>query len=336
MDEDHDLVLRPIEGYFQDLATAQTKPPFWIIEGLIPKGITFIAGPPKSGKSTLTMAIAALLAGWECSVMPKFMSKVVTPGNVLWLSAEADAGEILHTMKEELDIQGITADESIIIADDPWMFRLDDPGSWAQLHEWLEERKPRLTIIDPLAEFHELEEKDAGEMVRLLRPIRKWAVDNDRSVVFVHHTGKKAQDQRGSNYSVEDVRGSSAIFGKADGLILLTPKGKKEEQQAHIQTVFKRGKSWDKVVMFSAYEQKKRKPGIAVPADMAKKVVTLMSLGARTFDDLMQQANSGPAALRDTIAALEENGVITRVGADEWELKKLSGLSSSKSQSRSK
>ncbi len=309
----------PIGGYFQDLATAVIEVPVWIVKDLIPKGVTIIGGPPKSGKSTITAAIAALVSGHPCKALPHFMSQVARTGTVMWLSAEANAGELKDMMVNGMGVTGMEADESIIVADDPWEFRLDDPDGWKRLHEWLEDRKPTLTIIDPLAEFHDLDEKVAGDMVRLLRPIRKWAVDNDRAVVFVHHTAKKPQDQKNETYDAMDMRGSGAIFGKADGVIMVSPKGKEEERRAYIKTVFKRGKGWEKEVTFAVYGN--THAGVYL-SELARKAHLLMSVGATTSEDMIAQLNCGPTILKDALKALEENRLIRKSGEDTWQLRK--------------
>lgn len=318
--DDHDLGQSlPIHGYFQDLATATIEEPVWIIKDLIPKGLTFISGPPKqSMKSTMTAAISALVSGHTCKVLPPFMSNVVNMGRVMWLSAEANAGELKDMMINGMGLK-LQANESIIVADDPWEFRLDDPDGWKRLKEWLDELKPRLVILDPLAEFHNLDEKVAGDMIRLLRPIRKWAVDNDRAVIFVHHVSKKASDQKGENYDAMDMRGSGALFGKADGLMVVTPKGKEEERRIHIQAIFKRALGWKKEIQLAAYNRKGMDATVFIN-DLSKKVLVIMQIGATKTKDIAEQLNAGPGATKEALKSLQENKLVTQVSEDTWKL----------------
>lgn len=307
---------RPIHGVFQDLATAVIEEPVWIVKDLLPKGITIIGGPPKCGKSTITAAIAALVANFKCKALPTFMSKVERHGTVMWLSAEANAGELKDMMVNGLNVTNWRDDESILVADDPFEFRLDDDDAWQRLHGWLEELKPTVTIIDPLAEFHDLDEKVAGDMIRLLRPIRKWAVDNNKAVLFVHHTSKKTGENKGDNYDAGDMRGSGALFGKADGVIMVTPKGKKHEQRMHVNAVFKRAAGWVKEITLAAYGNEVAQVHLS---DLAKKIYIMMGIGAQTVEDMEPQLQGiAPSSIKESIMALEENKLIKKVGKDRW------------------
>lgn len=311
----------PLNGYFKDLATAEIEEPVWVVKNVIPRGVTFMAGPPKgSMKSTMTAALAALVSGHKCDALPGFMSEVANHGPVMWLSAEANAGELKDMLVNGMGVE-LEANESLLVADDPWEFRLDDPDGWKRLHEWLLERGPRLVIIDPLAEFHDLDEKVAGDMVRLLRPIRKWAVENNRAVILVHHVSKKSSDQKDTNYDPMDMRGSTAFFGKADAILMMTPKGKEEERRVHVQAIFKRASGWKKEIQLSVYNRKGMSPVIFLN-DLAKKVHTMMALGANDVNAMAQQLNVGPSATRDALKALEENKLVKQTGEDTWKIRK--------------
>ena len=69
----------------------------------------------------------------------------------------------------------VTNDFSLLISDDPFNFRLDDEDGLKRMMGWLEALKPRLVFLDPLRDFHSVEEKDSGPMNRLLRPLQQWA-----------------------------------------------------------------------------------------------------------------------------------------------------------------
>lgn len=319
-DDDYDLgPRRPLHGYFQDLALAAIEHPVWIVKDLIPRGLTLIGGPPKSGKSTVTAAIAALVSGHVCKAMPAFMSQVILSGPIMWLSAEANAGELKDIMVNGMGIKNLQPDESMMVAEDNWEYRLDDPDGWARLHGWLEDRKPRMVIIDPLVEFHDLEEKNAGDMVRLLRPVRKWAVDNNSAVVIVHHTSKKPAENKGEAYDAMDMRGSSAFFGKADGIIMMTPRGKEEERRALVKAVFKRGQGWNKEVTFAIYGNQSAEVHVSA---LARQAALLLDLGATKLEEIAAQLNCGPTALKDAIRSLEDNGLAISIGVNQWKLKK--------------
>lgn len=234
----------PIDGFFTDLAEADLSEPRWVVKNVLPCGIVFLAGPPKTMKSTIEMALSCAVAGLHTDVLPPDMVELgMEAGTVMGLSAEASAGELRHMVEIGMGVK-IPDDRRIIIADDPWSFRLDDPEALAQLLSWLDIRKPRLFWLDPLLDFHSIDEKDSGSMNRLLRPIQRWAKENDSCFLVVHHTRKKSQEDKG-DYTTGDMRGTTALFGIADGVIVITPR---PQGKLYLKGTYKRGPEWEKTI----------------------------------------------------------------------------------------
>lgn len=251
---EHEDLHDPIDGVFIDLFSAVREPPEFVIKDLLPVGLTFIGAPPKSGKSTQTLAMALLVAGFKCNALPPFLSEVPETGRVFMFSAEATAGELLDMVEEGLKVKG-EANEGILVADDPFQWRLDDPDGLDRLLHWLRMKRPKLVLIDPLRDFHSLEEKDSGEMNRLLRPLQRYAKEHKAAVVIVHHVRKKQKDDGSgsddASYSPEDMRGSSALHGIADGVLMVTPLA---EGYVRMRAQFKRAPAWDRTFRVAAYQ----------------------------------------------------------------------------------
>lgn len=305
--------LEPTDGIFKDLGTARMVEPDWIIEGLLPPGLTFMAGPPKSHKSTLTMAMALLVSGHPCRALPPGMSKVRHAGVCMMFSFEAEAGVLRHMSEIGLRTK-VNADESILVADDPWTFRLDDPNGLAQLLFWLKERGPRLCILDPLRDFHSLEEKDSGGMNRMIRPIRQWAIESNSSVLIVHHT-RKAQDKN-SSYDVDDMRGSGALFGIADGVLMLTPRA---ENKLTMKAIFKRAKGWEQTVALSAYGTEEN--AYIQLTDEDRMVLTALGNGHPTLADVAIQLHLGKAKVVACMERMHRAGAVKQVNR-KWVITK--------------
>ena len=250
MNNDDALVL---DGVWTDLGKAIIVEPKWVVKGMVPVGLTVIGSPPKSCKSTVTMALAAWISEHECDALPPFVRVVPKHmhGPVMVISHEALAGEVRYMLEVGLGTK-VRADESILIADDPFAFMLDDEDGMSRLMAWLEAREPRALVIDPFRNAHQSEEKDSGDMIRILRPLREWAVENDAAVILVHHTRKPGQERGDTpTYNTGDLRGSSAIFGAADGILMFTPQG---EGKIRVEGVFKRGTPWASTFVLGAYE----------------------------------------------------------------------------------
>lgn len=245
----------PIDGFFSDLATADMAPPRWVIKNVLPCGIVFLAGPPKTMKSTIEMALSLAVSGLQTDALPADMLELgMEPGTVMGLSAEASAGELRHMVEVGMGVK-LPDDRRIIIADDPWSFRLDDPEALEQLMVWLKARRPRLFWLDPLLDFHSTDEKDSGAMNRLLRPIQRWAKENDSCFLVVHHTRKKSQEDK-SDYGTGDMRGTTALFGIADGVIIITPR---PGGKLYMKGTYKRGPEWEKTVVIKMWGQETEK-----------------------------------------------------------------------------
>lgn len=240
----------PLDGVWTPISEAVHQPPVWVIKDMLPSGLTFIAGPPKSEKSTLLMALCCAVADVECRALPPHLRKVSNGGTVMGLSGEATAGELRYMVEKGMKC-ALPDDDGIVIANNPYDFMLDDDVARASLLTWLEERRPRVFFGDPLRNLHSMEEKDDGAMNRLVHPFQQWAKANDSACVFVHHTKKKSVKQDG-DYDATDMRGTTALFGAADGIIVVTPRGK---GVLHLKATFKRGESWERDIRLGVWGQ---------------------------------------------------------------------------------
>lgn len=306
-----------IHGIFTPLGMARMVEPQWLIRDLIPKGVFVFGGPPKSLKSTLVMAASAAVAGYEGQILPEGMNEVTEHGNVVGISYEASAGELAHIVVHDLKVK-LEEDERILIADDPWEFQLDDPDGLNKLIHWLDVKKAKLGWVDPFAESHSLEENDSRAMIQIIRPLHKWAKTNNASFGFMHHCRKKTGDDGNGNvYTPEDLRGSSAIFGKMDGVIMLTP----HEEPAGLLTIvarFKRGKSWRRDVQFEAYGNKGGVKVTAAPHevldDVAKMVLGVVAGGVVNHSAIGKQLRISKRRVGEAIDACVRVGALARHG----------------------
>lgn len=297
----------PQDIVFTDLALAELKPIKWVVENLLPVGLVVLGGPPKSNKSTLTIAAALRVAGYLHRVLPGAISKVPFPGVVVVFSAEALAGELRHMVEVDLGVK-LTPNGMLIVSDEPLEFMLDDKEGRARLFSWLNYIKPRLVILDPFRNYHTQDEKDSADVVGLVAPLRKWAVDNDACFIIVHHA-RKLPDDTDRAYNAGDLRGSGALFGAADGVLMMSPRG---DMTFHISAVFKRAKSWERVYMLSAFDFKGRPAGEAMGA-VEKKVTEVLAVnGPSTCAQVAAKANTTKAKVEAALTVLERNGYVER------------------------
>jgi hypothetical protein len=312
LDEDEDVtelhVLEPSEepiqydGVFTDVFSAAIVPPHWIVRDVLPPGLVFLAADPKVGKSSFAAALAALVAGYECKALPPFLSVVNTPGPVLIFSAEASAGELRFMLEDGLGVRG-SSDAGILVADDPWEFRLDEPGGTAKFLSWCEKRKPRMVVLDPLRNFHSQDENDSGAMYSLLRPLRQWAVENGACLVVVHHTRKATEGTEA--VSVERMRGTSAMFGMVDGAIVMGDGG---GGYADVEATFKRARKWRKKILIASYDKRGMSPTELMDT-VDKAVLTALEQGAADAEEVAKLAKTTPQKVALVLEKLKRNGL---------------------------
>lgn len=241
----------PPESVWTDVGEAEYEEPEWVVENILPVGITFIAGPPKSYKSTVELALLLTACGVENTVMPPDLSQCREPGRVMMLSMEAQAGALRHTAKHGFNTD-IPSDMRFLCMSDPWRFRLDQKQDVQELLGWMTELDAKVLAIDPLRNCHSLDENDSGGMVMMLQPVQQWAVKNRKSVVIVHHSKKLGEERDGGKRmaNANDMRGSSALFGLADAVLTVTGKGK---GLVHIDAIMKRGEAWQRTIQLGIW-----------------------------------------------------------------------------------
>lgn len=243
----------PVESVWTDVGEAEPEEPKWVVKNIIPTGITFLAGPPKSYKSTVELALALTACDVQNNALPPDLSEAVEPGIVMGLSMEAAAGVLRHNAETGFRIR-IPDDSRFLVMSDPWRFRLDQPQDVHDLLGWVTRLRPRMLFIDPLRNCHSLDENDSGGMVMMLQPIQQYAVKNDMAVVIVHHSKKIGEDKgQTRNANAGDMRGTSALFGMADAVLTLTGKG---VGLVHIDAILKRGEPWQRTIQLGVWDAK--------------------------------------------------------------------------------
>lgn len=244
----------PVESVWADVGEAEIEEPEWLIKNVIPVGVTFFAGPPKSYKSALELALLLKICGLDNTVLPPdLMEAGRPPGRVLMLSMEAMPGVLRHTALEGMGVD-IPNDMRFLAMSDPWKFRLDKPGDTAELLEWAEYLEADVIAIDPLRNCHSLDENDSGGMVQMIQPIQQWAIKKKKAAVFVHHSKKIGDDKSGEKRmaNANDMRGSSALFGLADAVLSVTAKGR---GLVHVDAILKRGEAWQRTIQLGMWGQ---------------------------------------------------------------------------------
>jgi len=206
------------------LMATKFPPLKWIVPGLIPEGLTLLAGPPKIGKSWLTFDLALSVAtGGEC------LRRDVKEGAVLLLALEDNGRRIQDRMQKVLPHHNQTNWQSIGST-----LEIYDTGNWNPLHlidngaievldAWREKHSnARLVIVDVLQKIRPPAKSKAGEYEAIysaMAKLHRWASENRISVIVIHHT-KKGGSQTTDPF--EAVSGSMGLTASADSTVILS------------------------------------------------------------------------------------------------------------------
>ena len=185
----------------------------WIIDGLLPRGLTLLAGKPKSGKSYLCLDLALHIV--ECK---DFLGYPTTHGEVLYLSLEDDFIIVSDRRSKLSDLSFI---ENIY-------YREDFPKGNDAIQELkkLISGSPnlRLIIIDIVGCVLPYDSGDQSNrydfISNSLGQIRQILKNTGVSILLVHHTSKKDYA-----LSQDKILGSTAFQGKVDTFWILEEKG---------------------------------------------------------------------------------------------------------------
>jgi hypothetical protein len=183
------------------LRRAKSEPVQWVVEDILPTGLTIFAGPPKSSKSflCLDMCVSVATNGKVFGTVP------VSPGDALYLALEDPESRLKGRMEDLLAARGVTEDVSL----DRFEYRTIamsgpfDPAKWPLqgaeffdvLEEWIDlHPEPRLVIIDTLSRVNGADVKEKDEMRSnedLARRLHEIATRRKIAIVCVTHFKKE-------------------------------------------------------------------------------------------------------------------------------------------------
>ncbi|MBP7582404.1 MAG: AAA family ATPase [Spirochaetes bacterium] len=192
-----------------ELITTDFPEPIYIIPGIIPQGLTVLAGTPKIGKSWfgLDIAITMSMGGTILGSIP------IPLGRTLSLFLEDTPRRIKNRLKKQ---SAVPSDNCHIMTN--WA---PDGKGFIWLHKWMDEHPDTtVIIIDTLARFTTVKDNnDYSQTTAALTPIKAFADEYGIAIIVVHHA-KKAEVTDFIHAAV----GSIGITGVADTVLILARK----------------------------------------------------------------------------------------------------------------
>ncbi|MFI9559020.1 AAA family ATPase [Nonomuraea endophytica] len=191
-----------------DLTFPETR---WAVPGVIAEGLNLLAGPPKVGKSWLSLGTAiAVAAGGKA-----LEAIEVEPGPVLYLALEDTPRRLQSRMRKILG--GQRAPRALTLATEcPTL----PQGGVERITHWLDSHPgARMVVIDVFAKVRGITppglsayDADYTAMGHAKRLADSYGV----AVVLVHHVRKM-----GSDDFLEQVSGTNGLAGAADATLVL-------------------------------------------------------------------------------------------------------------------
>lgn len=294
------------EEHFKDLADFETLPVEYLIEPLVPIGVTSILdGNPGMGKSFLSLGMTAGVTSTA-----KFGDRPVTrKGRVLLLNNEDDPSRVIRPR-----LEAIGADiDRIRVIDDP--FILNEEGVDILRRE-ISNYDPTLVIIDPLTNFMGggVDMYRPNEANAFMRPLHRLAKEFDIAILIARHLRKQASDN-----AMHMGQGSMAFGGAVRSGMIVTP----HPTQADWRVLAHYKASYSKEAVSEAFE-------ICTPSKGGAARVVWRGLVEMSANELVAQSSvqdsvldravraledyltPGPAKAREVIAAMKKKGVQER------------------------
>lgn len=208
-----------------DLAGEDIPPTPFVVNDILPCGLTILAAPPKTGKSWLCLALAEAVATGST-----FWGYKVTQGAVLYLALEDNKGRLQKRLRKI----GSRMPANLTMRTRNTMCL--DTGLIDQLSEWISANPDtRLIILDTLQRVKGAAQYGldayAADYARLA-PLQELATEKNVAIIAVHHFRK--QGGFSSDDVFERLSGSTALFGASDCAWAIYGKRGAEEMTFHV------------------------------------------------------------------------------------------------------
>jgi hypothetical protein len=204
---------RPRTAYRADeLMAVEFPAPKWAVPGLIAEGVTLLAGPPKVGKSWLSLNLGLSIASGTLALG----TVPIQAGPVLYLALEDTPRRLQNRIRKVLAGQRACGDLTL----DTYCPTMTE-GGVEYIGGWLEENPDaRLVVIDvftkvrgkPPVGTNSAYEADYAAIGAIKRLADSYAV----AILLVHHVRKAASED-----FLATVSGTNGLAGAADAVLVL-------------------------------------------------------------------------------------------------------------------
>lgn len=214
----------------------------FIVAGLLPKGLTILAGRPKVGKSwlALNLALAVAFAG-------SFLGRRVVKGSVLFLGLEDNEARLQKRLALMLDGREPPANLFFSTACPP--LDGDAAGAVAAIRSWaLSAESPAVVVIDVLQRIRPPADRNSrlyADDYGVTLPLKRLADELGIAILVITHTRKSGADDGAD--PIDQVSGTLGLTGAADHIMVL-------DRGAHGFTLYGRGRDVEEFNIALAFD----------------------------------------------------------------------------------
>ncbi len=200
----------------------------WAVPGLVPEGLSILAGRQKLGKSWLALDLA-LAVGTGSAALGSIPCDA---GDVLLIDMENGEKRIQQRVRKlRPDENDWSCVERISVATESPML---GPDFVKALDQWrMEVETPKLVIVDVLQRIKPVGAKSRNAYENdyaALSSLQRWATTHGIAVLLIHHTRKGGADD-----PLEALSGSNGLSACADSTMVL-------DRKANATTLYVRGR----------------------------------------------------------------------------------------------
>ncbi|NPV86930.1 MAG: AAA family ATPase [Anaerolineae bacterium] len=194
-----------------DLLKAEFPEPVWLVEGLIPAGLTLLAGAPKRGKSWLALE----LAQGVCSD-GYFLNHRVKSGKVLYCALEDSPRRLQSRLQKQGWTPGAAQNLTVLFGAQFHAHFGGKSGS-ANFLAFIKNEKFDLVIIDTVSRAFQIKDwNDSAAVTAVLSPLQEYTADTGTSIILIdHHRKRNGFDAN----PIEDILGSVSKSGVCDTIV---------------------------------------------------------------------------------------------------------------------
>lgn len=283
----------------------------WVVDGMLPTGLSVLAGASKIGKSFLALDIAYGVAAGA----PVLGSMVTEPGDTLYLALEDTSTRLTSRLGGLEPERGEWPWDRLTIVSQDMAASVGPVGVF--MTEWAEGvENPTLVIIDTITRFGGIGERSGyAAEVQWMSKFHDFAARHNVGLLGLTHTNQMKLEEGDDWFN--KISGTTGIIGTADNVMLLDVKRGENEGMLRIEgrdldpteyALRKVGPWWQQTAQIRG---RRGDLSVAIGDFVIQMGTATTAQVAEHFDISVQKASQ-------YLGRLRRNSIISQVKRGEW------------------